>query len=111
MSPEGHSRVSSGAVAVPDESATATSARGLGRLRLALGKNSLPLALCAIILLGAGLRVYALDYQSLWADEIFLLITTDPALTFGQYWDRVLADTHPPLYYLVLRLWSALFGQ
>jgi uncharacterized membrane protein len=38
-------------------------------------------------------------------------MTTDPALTLHQFWDLVLADTHPPIYYLVLRLSSAAFGQ
>src|SRR5438270_12838135 len=68
-------------------------------------------ALCCIVLLAAGLRFYALDHQSLWTDEIFSLMTTDPALTLHQFWDLVLADTHPPIYYLVLRLSSAAFGQ
>jgi uncharacterized membrane protein len=36
---------------------------------------------------------------------------TDPALPFRQFWDRVLADTHPPIYYLVLRWSSSAFGQ
>jgi hypothetical protein len=67
-----------------------------------LGKNGFALALCAIVLLAAGLRVYRLDYQSLWTDEIFSLMTTDPTLTLHQFWDLVLADTHPPIYYLVL---------
>src|SRR5215472_7131970 len=67
--------------------------------------------LCAVVALAAGLRAYALDLQSLWADEIFSLMTTDPALPFRQFWDRVLADTHPPIYYLVLRLSSAVLGQ
>jgi mannosyltransferase len=82
-----------------------------GRMRLSLGQNGFGLALCGIVLLAAGLRVYALDHQSLWTDEIFSLMTTDPALTLHQFWDLVLADTHPPIYYLVLRLSSAAFGQ
>jgi mannosyltransferase len=71
----------------------------------------LALGVCAVVLLAAGLRVYALDHQSLWADEIFSLTTTDPALPFRQFWDRVIADTHPPVYYLLLRLSSTAFGQ
>jgi mannosyltransferase len=83
----------------------------LGRIRVWLARDWFALALSAIVLLGAGLRFYALDYQSLWTDEIFSLITTDPASVFGEVWDRVLADTHPPIYYLCLWLWSTLFGQ
>jgi uncharacterized membrane protein len=69
------------------------------------------LLLCVIVLLGVGLRSYRLDYQSLWTDEIYSLIVTDPTLTFREFWDRVFTDTHPPIYYLVLRLSSAVFGQ
>ena len=78
---------------------------------LRLGRNGLAMALCIVVLLGAGLRAYALDFQSLWTDEISSLMITDPTLPFHQFWDRVLADTHPPIYYLLLRWSSSAFGQ
>ena len=53
------------------------------------------------MLLAGALRVYELDYQSLWSDEVISLKTTDPALSLREFWDKVLADTHPPIYYLV----------
>lgn len=83
----------------------------LGRLGSLLSDRWFALAAGAIVLLAAGLRLYRLDYQSLWTDEIFSLLTTEPTLTFREFWDRVLADTNPPLYYLVLRLCSTVFGQ
>jgi mannosyltransferase len=76
-----------------------------------LSSYGFALALCATVLLAGGLRVYALDYQSLWSDEIFTLRTTDPALTLREFWQRVLADTHPPIYYLITRVSSSIFGQ
>jgi uncharacterized membrane protein len=82
-----------------------------GRLRVWSTKNGFALGLGGVVVLGAGLRVYALGYQSFWTDEIFSLITTDPTLTFREFWDRVLADTHPPIYYLLLRLSSIMLGQ
>jgi hypothetical protein len=51
------------------------------------------MGLCIVVVLGAGLRAYALDFQSLWADEICSLMITDPTLPFRQFWDRVLAET------------------
>lgn len=69
------------------------------------------LAARSVLVLGAGLRLYGLNIQSAWADEIATLVITDSALTFGQFWQLVIADVHPPLYYLLLRLWSAAFGQ
>jgi uncharacterized membrane protein len=74
-------------------------------------KKGFQLLLWAIVVLGAGLRAYGLDYQSLWTDEIYSLMVTDPTLRFHEFWSRVLADTHPPIYYLVLRLSSSVFGQ
>ena len=75
------------------------------------GRNGLAMALCIVVVFGAGLRAYALDFQSLWTDEISSLMITDPTLPFRQFWDRVLTDTHPPIYYLVLRWSSSAFGQ
>jgi predicted membrane-bound mannosyltransferase len=82
-----------------------------GRLRAWLTENGFGLGLSGIVLLGAGLRVYALGYQSFWTDEIFWLITTDPTLTFREFWARVLFDTHPPIYYLLLRWSSTILGD
>jgi uncharacterized membrane protein len=64
-----------------------------------------------MLLLGSALRLYGLDRQSAWADEITTLLITDPALTFAQFWHLALSDVHPPLYYLLLRSWSAVLGQ
>jgi mannosyltransferase len=84
---------------------------GPRRVGLWLGKHAFGFALCATVLLAGVLRVYRLDYQSLWSDEIFSLRTTDPTLSLREFWDRLLADTHPPIYYLLLRLSSSVFGQ
>src|SRR3984893_12344588 len=83
----------------------------LGRTRSWLSTQGFALALCATVLIAAALRVYKLDYQSLWSDEIFSLITTDPNLSVSEFWARVRTDTHPPIYYLLLRLSSSPFGQ
>ena len=64
-----------------------------------------------ILLVGSGLRLYGINRQSAWADELTTLLITDPALGFTEFWQRVVADTHPPLYYLLMRGWSAVFGQ
>jgi hypothetical protein len=54
------------------------------------------LAASSVLVLGAGLRLYGLNLQSAWADEIARLVITDPVLTFGQFWQLVIADVHPP---------------
>jgi len=62
-------------------------------------------------MLAGALRFYGLVRQSAWADEITTLFITDPSASLAAFWQRVLSDTHPPLYYLLLRAWSAAFGQ
>src|SRR5260370_7998121 len=68
-------------------------------------------AIAAVLMLATALRVYGLTRQSAWADEITTLFIADPSHSFGRFWDLVLADTHPPLFYLLMRWWSAPFGQ
>lgn len=63
-----------------------------------------------ILLLGGYLRFYNNTAVSLWHDEAF------SALYIGKYgWGemmhRIILDVHPPLYYIVLRLWSYVLGH
>lgn len=62
----------------------------------------------AILLLAAGLRFYALDGQSFWADEgnsVVLATRTPTAIAAA-----AAADIHPPAYYLALAAWGRLVG-
>lgn len=67
---------------------------------------SLPLAV--ILVVAAGLRLYALAGQSFWADEgnSVVLATRSPAAIAA----AAAADIHPPAYYLLLAVWGRLFG-
>jgi len=66
--------------------------------------KSLGLAL-AIVLLGAGLRFYAIGRKSLWLDEA---VTVN--LMGSRYTDMLAGvighDAHPPLYYALAHLWT-----
>jgi 4-amino-4-deoxy-L-arabinose transferase-like glycosyltransferase len=70
----------------------------------------LPFACCAALALAAlALRLYALDRQSMWADEgSSLALASRPLLQIAQDTAR---DVHPPLYYWLLHNWMLLFGQ
>lgn len=60
-----------------------------------------------ILLLAAVLRIYHITQQSIWFDEAFawnIIIQDD-------MFPRISTDTHPPLYYVLLRGWSALAGD
>ncbi|MDX1991433.1 MAG: glycosyltransferase family 39 protein [bacterium] len=78
------------------------------RTRTNILHSRLTLALMVVVLLVAALmRVYHLTLQSLWFDEAFawnIIIQPD-------MFPRIAADTHPPLYYLLLRGWTALAGD
>lgn len=63
----------------------------------------------AVVLLGIALRLYRLDQQSLWYDEIFSLAVSRlpfPGMTANLVEDIV----HPPLHYYLLHVWFRLFG-
>jgi len=66
-------------------------------------------ALDLIILTAFALRVFRLDFQSLWYDEAFsaYLAQFDLATLTA----RTAADIQPPLYYYLLHFWIALAGD
>lgn len=94
------------------------------------------LILCAILALAASLRIYRLGAESFWIDELYMLqytaghchaefelpvnqvIDTPPRLTsldnavpVWKVQTTIREDQHPPLYYVLLRLWREAFGS
>ncbi len=61
-----------------------------------------------IMLLGLSLRLISIN-QSLWLDEATSALTTKMSLS-NFFLEFTPGDFHPPLYYLVLRVWSMFFG-
>ncbi|MCB8983579.1 MAG: glycosyltransferase family 39 protein [Ardenticatenaceae bacterium] len=62
-------------------------------------------ALILVMLLGFGLRVYRLDQQSLWWDEVYTVarsVMSVPELIQNLFESRV----HLPLYFLLIQVWS-----
>jgi len=53
-------------------------------------------------------RLYGLDRPSLWLDEGFSVQIA--ALDRAHFFSLLLADVHPPLYYLLLLGWTSVFG-
>ncbi|MCU0506915.1 MAG: glycosyltransferase family 39 protein [Anaerolineae bacterium] len=66
------------------------------------------LFLLLILGIAAAVRFYNLDSQSLWADEGNSAALAARSLT--QITRDAANDIHPPLYYWLLRLWTAIFG-
>lgn len=66
-------------------------------------------ALAALLLLTLGLRVLRLELQPLWWDEgysVFFATRPLPELIA-----RTAIDIHPPLYYVLLQLWTNVVGR
>jgi len=68
------------------------------------------LSLLAIVLLGAVLRFYGLDVQSLSDDELASWDFSNRG-TLSQVIEGVRGDIHPPLYFLILRFAQWIFGD
>ncbi|WP_339106046.1 glycosyltransferase family 39 protein [Haloterrigena salinisoli] len=78
-----------------------------------LGDRSLagvPIELYPIALLAAALRLFRLESESYWVDEV-VSVTIVTSNTPSELLISVPGnDPHPPFYYLLLSGWSALFG-
>ncbi len=79
--------------------------RALSRRR---PRTSAPV-LVGVLILTLALRVYALDSKSLSFDELYSVFVARHALSDITSLIRE-HDTHPPLYYAMLRLWMATVG-
>lgn len=64
--------------------------------------------LVCIALIGIALRSYDLTLRSLWFDEAFSWRLIQ--FPFSEMLTRAAADVHPPLYYILLKGWSVVFG-
>lgn len=67
-------------------------------------------ALAVILAVAAGLRVWGLAAEGLWADEAFVVALSRLELG-GLFRLSIASDTHPPLHALLLRAWMRLFGS
>lgn len=73
----------------------------------AANKYKLPLYLT--LLLGLALRLKDLTKESLWFDESHTLILS--RLSFTEIIPAIAIDVHPPFYFLLMQVWTNLFGE
>lgn len=66
--------------------------------------------LSLIIIIGFFLRLYKLDFQSLWLDELHTAATCGPGVPFERFLFIYTHDNHPPLYYFIEWIWLNLVG-
>jgi uncharacterized membrane protein len=67
--------------------------------------------LTIVIVVGAILRFYNLDFQSVWLDEIHTLNEANPNLTFIEVYESVFqGEQMPPLYFYIIYVLFKVFG-
>lgn len=68
--------------------------------------------LITILLLATALRVYHIDFQSIWLDEIHTMIEGNPKMPYSEFYDiMILREQMPHLYFLGVKLFSFIFGH
>ena len=77
--------------------------------RGALSARRALLALAIIVAGGVALRMYGLYGRSMWFDEGFSWRTIQ--FPVSEMIERIGRDNHPPLYFILLKLWTAAFGE
>ena len=63
----------------------------------------------AILLLACAMRFYGSTSSAIWCDEGSSLMLSD--YSFAGIWLHAAHDVHPPLYFMLLHGWMALFGD
>lgn len=66
-------------------------------------------SLILILILSFSLRVFLLDFESLWLDEGSSIRFAK--LGVAEIFKSTQTDAHPPLYYLLLHFWIKIFGD
>ena len=78
-------------------------------LRRALTRRD-GIALCLIVLVGAALRLYRVDAQSVWFDEAFAVAHSVKSLPDLFQVLLLEGGRHPPLHYWILHFWFGIVG-
>lgn len=67
--------------------------------------------LLLIVLLATVLRIYHVDFQSMWLDELYTMAVTNPDLTWGQFHKEIVTrESFPFLYFILIKGFCFLFG-
>ena len=63
-----------------------------------------------VVATGTVLRLWPIDAHSFWLDEAYSW-TMATKFSFSEIIQRTANDFHPPLYFMVLKCWIAVFGE
>lgn len=68
-------------------------------------------ALAGLIALSFAFRIYKLDFQSPWLDELFTLTKSQSDNSLSEIVSALAGDAHPPLYYFIVHFFVSIFGD
>ena len=71
-------------------------------------KTYYPLIVASILLLAFCLRIFGITHLELWLDEANSVLVANSSLQ--EIFARLSLDASPPLYYILLHYWMAVFG-
>ena len=63
-----------------------------------------------VLLVSLILRLYNLNYEGLWNDELFTAYTSSPRLSIGAIIEILKKDIHPPLHNILSHYWNLIFS-
>ena len=67
--------------------------------------------LVILLFLATILRVYNVDFQSVWLDEIHTINEANPSLSFSEMYQlMMITEPHPPLYFILVKIVFTVFG-
>lgn len=61
-----------------------------------------------ILLIGISIRVFYLLRLDFWYDEAFVGVLM--RLPLNEFWQALSIEPHPPLYYLIIKVWTTILG-
>ena len=79
------------------------------KLNKLFSRNNFKLQLILIILIALAIRIYFIFIREFWYDEAYTgLIINMP---WREMVNALHFDVHPPLYYIIIKFWSEIFGN
>ena len=66
--------------------------------------------LLVLLAAGAFIRFFGLEYSSLWLDELYSMLGSDPGKTWTEVYEYSKND-QPPLFFFILHGWLKIFGN
>ncbi|POS02975.1 dolichyl-phosphate-mannose-protein mannosyltransferase [Flavobacterium croceum DSM 17960] len=67
--------------------------------------------LIVILLCATFLRFYHLDFQSMWMDELYTMVVSNPAMSWAAFHKELIArEGFPHLYFIILKIFYFFFG-